>query len=89
MPPKLLEGVNTNSVEGIFQLAGNIMKLLFWLAGVAAVIIIIIAGIQYITSAGSPEQTARAKKTITNAVVGLILVIFAYAIVSFIVEQIT
>lgn len=88
--PKLIDDkVNTNSIEGIFTVAANAVKILFWVAGVAAVLIIIVAGIQYIMSAGDPNATSRAKTTITNAVIGLLLVIFAYALVNLIVDRIT
>ncbi len=76
-----------NSLSIVFKIAGNIVQIIIFLAGIAAVIMIIVAGIMYITSSGNPEGLARAKRTITNAVIGLLLIIFAYSIVAFIVGK--
>lgn len=48
-----------------------------WSLGVIGSIIIlmiIISGFMYITSAGNPTQTERAKKTLVGAIIGLIIV---------------
>lgn len=59
----------------------------FLSAGVGLVVIgsIIIAGIQYSASRGNPQATGAAIKRITNALVGLLIYIFAFAILNFIV----
>jgi len=54
------------------------------LAGGLAVLFIIIGGLQYMTAAGSEERVKTAKRTLTYAIIGLVLVIFAYAIIKFI-----
>lgn len=50
-----------------------------------AVVMIVVAGIRYIFSGGEQEATDKAKKTIIYAVVGLLVVLLASAIVSFVV----
>jgi len=52
--------------------------------GVVAVVIIIVSGIQYITSAGEPEKVKRAKDTIVYTVVGLIIATLAATIIGFV-----
>ena len=47
-------------------------------------IMIIVAGILYLTSAGSPERTNVAKKALTYAIVGIAIGLAASAIVSII-----
>jgi hypothetical protein len=54
-----------------------------------AVIFIIVGGIRLITSAGSSKAIEGARKTITYAVVGLVLSISAYGILVFIQSQLT
>jgi hypothetical protein len=44
---------------------------------------IIIGGFQWLTSAGNEEKVEKAKKTISSAVIGIIIVILAWAIVIF------
>ena len=48
---------------------------------------IIIGGFRYVTSQGDQTQMQSAKNTILYAVIGLIVAIAAYAIVSFVVTQ--
>jgi hypothetical protein len=66
--------------------AGEIMKIIsvgvnFLAAAVfvLAVILIILAGIQYTTSNGDPQKVAEAKKRIYNVILGIFAFIFLYA----------
>lgn len=67
---------------------GTITEALITVAGAIAVIIIIIAGIRYITSSGEASQVKQAKDAILYSVIGLIFVILAFAIVRFVVTSI-
>lgn len=53
-------------------------------AALVAVGFVIYGGIQYVTSQGSPEATTKARESIINALIGLILAILAASIVAFI-----
>jgi hypothetical protein len=53
--------------------------------GVVIVIAIIVAGIRYSTSEGNPEATMQAKRSIQNALIGLVIYIFAFAIINYLV----
>jgi hypothetical protein len=57
-------------------------------AGSIAVLIITIAGVQYVISQGDPQQTAKAKNTIIYAFVGLIIVAMAFALTRFVINGI-
>ncbi len=61
----------------------NITDALLVIAGAIAVLIIIAGGIMYITSTGEAKRIQQAKDTILYAVIGLVVIILAYAIVSF------
>lgn len=50
----------------------------FAFAGFGLLIFLIIGGFKLMTSSGNPEQLARGQKTITNAVIGFVIVISAY-----------
>ena len=60
----------------------NTLSVLTLLAGVAAVFFLIKGGYLYITSSGKPEALEEAKKTIKNAMIGLVIVLSASVIVS-------
>jgi|GEM_PF-3141563 len=59
----------------------------FLSAGVGLIVIgsIVVAGIQYTTSRGDPQQTAAAIKRISNSLIGLLLYVFMFAIANFLV----
>lgn len=61
-----------------------ILDMLLRLAGIAAVVSIIIAGINYITAAGSADKITASRKRIINSILGLAVALVAAALVSFI-----
>lgn len=78
------------SVDGgiaafIWKIVLNIIEFMLQLVGYISVGYIIAGGFRYITSAGSPDGTAKARKTIMNAVIGLVISIFSVAIVNVVV----
>ncbi len=66
----------------------NVLQIVFGLAGGIALLIVAIAGLQYVLSQGDPQNTAKAKNTILYAFVGLLICIFAFSIVSFVIGDI-
>ena len=66
------------------QVQTNVVNVLLWAAGIIAVAMIIVGGVQMTTSAGNPTAVGKAKKTITYSVIGLVVVLVAYALVNFV-----
>ncbi len=66
---------------GIISTITNIM---LFIAGALAVIMIIIGGIRYATSGGNAASVTAAKNTILFSVIGLVVAIAAFAIVSWV-----
>lgn len=62
------------------------IKVILGIVGILAVAYLIYGGFQYMTAAGNEEQAESGKKTITNAIIGLVVVIFSYVIVTVIVN---
>lgn len=60
----------------------NVSNAILGIAGVIAVVVLIIGGFQYAAAAGNEDQIANAKKTITYAVIGLVVVALALVIVN-------
>jgi len=58
-----------------------IIRAIFILAALVALIFLIIGGIRWITAGGDKAQTEAARNTITSALVGLLIVLAAYAII--------
>lgn len=74
-------GIGTNtSAQGISYYIGMVYRFAAAIVGVVAVIMIIIGGIQYSTSAGNNALLGSAKETITSAIIGLVIVLMSYLI---------
>lgn len=74
-------GIPITSASGTMT---GLLNTTYWLAGIIAIIIIIIAGFMYVTSTGDAAKVAKAKNAILYAIIGLIIIIFAYVITGFI-----
>ena|SRR6056297_2748554 len=57
--------------------------------GVIFLILTITGGIMWMTAGGNTEQVAKARKLITSAVIGLVIIFAAYALTSFIGDILT
>jgi len=60
-----------------------VVDILLRVAGIAAIFFVVFGGVQYATSQGNPDATAKAQGTIVNALIGLALSVVAIAGVSF------
>lgn len=65
----------------------NIIRTAMGLLGIIAVLIVLYGGFKWMTAAGSDEKVGEAKKIITAGIIGLIIIITAYAIASFVVSS--
>ena len=65
----------------IWKVILNIIDIIVQVVGYAAVGLILFGGVKYLTSAGSADAMAAAKKTITDAVIGLVISLVAVAAV--------
>ena len=75
--------------EGATPIFKTVTNVLLFIIGAVSVIMLIIGGIRYATSNGDSNSASGAKNTILYSVIGLVIAIFAYAIVDFVVKQIT
>ena len=66
----------------------NIIRVMLGLLGVVAVGLIIYGGVIFMTAQGMPEKIDKAKKILIGATIGLVIVLSAFAIASFILNQI-
>jgi len=56
----------------------------FMMAGIVAVIVIIIGGVSYMLSRGDSQKVQKGKNTILYGIIGLVVVLLSFAIVSFV-----
>ena len=72
----------TNST--LYVSIGNIVKTVLGMTGTIFLILTVYAGILWMTAAGKDEQVEKATKILRTAVVGLIIIMSAYAITYFV-----
>lgn len=63
----------------------RILQFLSGGVGIVVLLMMTIAGVQYITAAGQPEQVKAAKNRIQNAITALVLFLIAFAFLNFII----
>ena len=68
-------------------IVAQIIKAFLQFLGVIFIVLIIYAGFTWMTSAGNEEKVGKAKKIIIAAVIGLALVLSAYAITVFVTNK--
>ncbi|MCJ7805267.1 pilin [Patescibacteria group bacterium] len=70
-----------SDLEGVF---GNVVGILLGLAGIALFIMLVVGGFKYITAGGDPKGIESAKKTLTYAIGGIVLIAAGFLILQFI-----
>lgn len=78
-------GTGAKSVPDTIQ---DIINILLYVIGAAAVLMIVIGGFRYVTSNGEPAAASKAKTTIIYALIGVVVAVMAYGIVNFILNNI-
>ena len=68
------------------QLILAIIRLMLMIAGMIAVVFVIVGGYMYVTSAGNSEQAEKGKNTLVNAIIGIIVIVLSYVIINVIVN---
>ena len=80
----------TDQVTDLFGQTGTfrtITNVLLYLIGAISVIMLIVGGLRYVVSGGDSTAVQGAKNTILYAIVGIIVAILAYAVVSFVITS--
>ena len=65
---------------------GNLINVFLTFLGIILLVLIIYAGFLWMTAGGDSAKTEKAKNIMINAVIGLIILLAAYAISNFVIE---
>jgi hypothetical protein len=68
---------------------GNIINVALSLLGVVAVVIILIGGFKWMTAGGSEDKVEEAKKMIFQGIIGLAIILSAWAIAIFVLNSLS
>ncbi|MDO4712980.1 MAG: pilin [Candidatus Saccharibacteria bacterium] len=65
----------------------NVINIMLYIIAILSVIMLIWGGIQYTTSGGDSNKVTSAKNTILYSIIGLVVAIFAWAIINFVLSS--
>jgi len=84
-PGKYIEDQTTTPLN---ESITTILNAIIGILGLVCVVVIIIGGINYMTSAGDSGKVKKAKDTILYGLIGLIICVLAFAIVNFVIANV-
>ncbi len=79
--------VQTTDDQSLMKVVGSIINVVIGIVGVIAVVMMIVGGINFITSQGDTAKVTKARNTILYGVVGLVVALLAFAIVNFVISS--
>ena len=65
----------------------RIIRVAMGLLGIVAVVIILIGGFKWMTAGGNDEQTGEAKQWIFSGIIGLAIILSAYALATYVINS--
>ncbi len=77
----------TNPAKNADTVVMGVLTTVYMWAGIVSVVVIVIAGYLYVTSAADASQTKRAKDAVLYALVGLIVVMMAFVVTQYVVGR--
>lgn len=83
-----------NEINGTIGLTGSnpqvvaarIINVALGFLGIIAVVIVLYGGFMWMTAAGNEERISKAKQILTAGIIGLVIIIMAWAIASYVVR---
>ena len=79
-----VDNVNPGAETDLNGMVATILNVVFGVVGIIAVIMIVIGGVNYTMSQGDSQKIQKAKNTIMYGIIGLVVVLLAFAIVNFV-----
>ena len=69
------------------QTAARLINVALGFLGIIAVVIVLIGGFKYMVSGGNEDKTAEARRLIVSGIIGLAIILSAWAITSFVISR--
>lgn len=79
-------GYETGASMSLEIIIGKSIQAFLGILGIVFLVIIIFAGVTWMVAGGDPKKVQTAKDWMTNGVIGLVIILSAYAISSFVVS---
>lgn len=78
---------SSNSIYGPDGILTKIAQIVSIIVGIASVIMIIIAGLMFVTSGGDSNRVSTARNTVIYAIVGIVITALAQSIIIFVLNK--
>ncbi len=82
-----LGSVNLITGDDLVTILGRVVDVILLWAGIIAFFYVLYGGFLYLTAGGDAGAVGKARTTILNAIIGIIIIALSYAIVNFVVSQ--
>ena len=69
------------------QTAARIINVALGFLGIIAVVVVLLGGFKYMVAGGNEEKTSQARKLIVSGIIGLAIILSAWAITSFVISR--
>lgn len=76
------------SDASLASIVGVLIKQVLSMVGIILVILVIYGGLMWMMAGGNDEKVSKAKKVLSNATIGIIIIFGAYAITAFVLEKV-
>ena len=78
-------GTGNTAQKGLPELIGNIINVVLSALGIFFVVVVVYAGFLYLSAGGEEEKVKKAKKLLSQSVIGIVIILLAFAISSFVI----
>jgi hypothetical protein len=78
---KGIENTDVATFGFLETMFGNIVRFVVAISGVALLIMLLVGGFSFLFSGGDPKKLEQARGTLTNAVIGIVVIVAAYLII--------
>ena len=86
--PDTVGGTFGLGTQNLYATLTGIVNVLLGFLGVLAIIVILVGGFKWMTSGGSEDKVAGARQMIIAGVIGLAIILAAFAVVQFVVANV-
>jgi len=84
MVGKVGETAGIKTEGGLTEMIGNLINIFLGFLGIVFLVLTLYAGFLWMTAQGDDSKVKKAKDMLTQAIIGLIIIVAAYAISSFV-----
>src|SRR3990167_3965485 len=85
----LVEDPGIPKVDAYGDTVKIVLQIIFGVIGAVAFLMMTLGGFKYVTSQGNPDKVSEAKNTILYAVIGMVIALVAFSIVTFVVGRLS